>query len=118
MIYGKIYLKDDRQLLIEEVMFAANAFERMRGLLGRPKLQPNQAMLIKPCSSVHTVGMSYPLDLVFLSRDFKVKKIVTGLVPLRMAFCFGSNMVIEMHAGSLSKLNLQLESQLLWEKSR
>lgn len=117
MIHGKIYLAEGKQLLINDVMLTESMSERMRGLLFRPPLQSNQALLIKPCSSIHTFGMSYPLDLVFLSKTFKVNKIVANLKPLRMASSFGSHMVIEMLAGSLSNTPITNNTQLIWEEA-
>ena len=117
MIYGRIYCAQDRRLLIEEVMSTGNAFERMRGLLWRPKLQSHQAMLINPCTSIHTIGMGYALDVIFLSKDFRVTKMVENLLPWRMTSAFGSKMVIEMLAGTLGQLNLETGSQLIWEEA-
>jgi hypothetical protein len=88
----------------------------MRGLLGRPPLQVDQALLITSCSSVHTIGMTYPIDLAFLNKDWEIKKIVKSLVPWRMAWSFGSNMVLEMTPGTIKNLNLDIDVQLLWEE--
>ena len=43
--------------------------ERMRGLLGRPPLRPGQALLIDDCNMVHTIGMRYAIDVVFVDRE-------------------------------------------------
>jgi len=95
-------------------MYATSPLERMRGLLGRPPLQVDQALLITSCSSIHTIGMKYPIDLAFLDKDWEIKKIVKSLVPWRMASSFGSNMVLEMPSGTIEKLNLNASMQLIW----
>ena len=97
-------------------MYATSPLERMRGLLGRPPLQVDQALLITSCSSVHTIGMTYPIDLAFLNKDWEIKKIVKSLVPWHMAWSFGSNMVLEMTPGTIKNLNLDIDVQLLWEE--
>jgi len=88
----------------------------MRGLLGRPPLQKDQALLITSCSSVHTIGMTYPIDLAFLNKDWQIKKIVKSLIPWRMACSFGSNMVLEMPSGTIESLDLNTNMQLIWKE--
>ena len=97
-------------------MCTNNPIERMRGLLGKTPLQNDQALLITSCSSVHTIGMTYPIDLAFLDKHWKIRKIVKSLVPWRMAWSFGSNMVLEMSPGTIDKLNLNSNMQLIWKE--
>ena len=85
-------------------------------MLGRPPLQKDQALLITSCASIHTFGMTYPLDLVFLNKHWQIKKIIQSLVPWRMAWSFGSCMVLEMKSGTIESLNLDTDMQLLWEE--
>jgi len=89
--------------------------ERMRGLLWRPVLSPQQALLIAPCSSVHTFGMSYGLDLIYLNRDWTIRKLVGELPPRRVSACIGAAMVVEMHPGRIRELGLHTGQQLRWE---
>lgn len=87
----------------------------MCGLLGWPPLTADEALLIKPCSSVHTLWMRYPLDLAYLSRDWTIRKLVRNIVPWRLSACPGAAMVIEMKAGRIHELDLQIGQQLRWE---
>ncbi len=116
MKVGSISRQDNQQCLLNNVMCTSNPFERMRGLLGRPPLQKDQTLLITSCSSVHTFGMVYPIGLVFLDRHWQIKKIVKSLVPWRIAWSFGSNMVLEMTPETIESLNLDADVQLLWEE--
>ncbi|MBV9774768.1 MAG: DUF192 domain-containing protein [Gemmatimonadetes bacterium] len=54
---------------------------RLRGLLGRPALAPGEGMLLTPCSGVHMVGMTYPIDVAFLDRAGAVVALYHGLAP-------------------------------------
>ncbi len=49
-----------------DAALADRPWSRMRGLLGRPAPHPGCGLLISPCGSVHTLGMAYPIDVVFL----------------------------------------------------
>lgn len=115
MIHGRVHRAQDHQCLIIKARLTSNIFERMRGLLGRPRLESGEALLIKPCSSVHTIGMKYPLDLAFLDKDWTIIKTVSSLKPWRMAACPAAHMVIELLTGSLNRLQLTHGLQLEWQ---
>ncbi|HWU83827.1 MAG TPA: DUF192 domain-containing protein, partial [Rhodocyclaceae bacterium] len=88
--------------------------ERLRGLLGRPRLQPGEALLIDPCPSVHTIGMTYPLDLLFLDADFRLLKQVSRLRPLGWSACRNARATVELAPGSLDSLALNTGDRLEW----
>ena len=50
-------------------------FDRMRGLLGRRVLPIGQGLLIENCGSVHTVGMRFPIDVIFLDHAWQVQRV-------------------------------------------
>ena len=75
-------------------------WERLRGLLGRPQLENDQALWIKPCNSVHSGFMHYALDLVYLDGEHRVLRCVRGFRPWRLSFCAGARSVLELDAGA------------------
>ncbi len=89
-----------------DVMLAATLLARMRGLLWRPALGPAQAMLLRPCNLVHTLGMRYPIDVVFLRRDGTVLRIAPALPPRRMCGHWGADEVLELAAGEAARCGL------------
>ncbi len=56
--------------------------ERVRGLLGRDGLEPDEALLLKRTRSVHTFGMRFPIAVVLLDDDLRVVA-VKRMVPRR-----------------------------------
>lgn len=100
--------------ILSKVARTTNAWDRLRGLLGRPRLQNGEGLLIDPCPSVHTIGMSYPLDLVFLDADFRLLKQVSALKPLRWAACTNARATLELAPGSLEALALTPGDHLEW----
>lgn len=119
MIIGKLSNQgDDNKKSIPHVMQTNNIFERMRGLLGRKPLSPDQALLITSCSSIHTFFMQYPIDLAFLNKDWQIKKIIHALKPFRLAWVPGASMVLEMPSGSIDKFNLKEKTILVWEDKK
>jgi hypothetical protein len=87
-------------IVARELEGAFTAATRRRGLLGRPALAPGTGLLIAPCSSVHTWTMQFAIDVIFVARDGRVRKVVTQLQPWRLAFGIGSFAVVELPAGS------------------
>lgn len=111
---GAIHRASDDACLIPLTWKTANTWERMRGLLGRQALGPGQALLIDPCPSVHTLGMAYPIDLVFLDANYRVLKLVPQLKPSRWAGCAGARATIELAPGAIAALALSLGDVLQW----
>lgn len=67
-------------------------------MLGRP-LGPHDALLIRPCSRVHTFGVGYPIDAVFCDGEMKVLEVQT-LPPRSVSSRVrGARTVIELRAG-------------------
>ena len=82
---------------------ARTLWQRMRGLLGRDGLPHGHALWIQRCGSVHTVGMRFAIDLVFLSRDNAVVRVIPDVRPGH-PFVWGgwkAATVIESAAGGL-----------------
>lgn len=77
-------------------MIADNFFSRARGLLFRRPLQVGEGLLIRPCNSVHTWFMRYPIDVIYLDADNEVTKIVENMTPWRLSFAKNARSVIEV----------------------
>ena len=100
--------------VIRKVRKTSNFFERMRGLLGTKKLENDEGLLITPCSSVHTFGMPYTIDVIFLDNQLNIVKIVNSLKPWRMAACNSASMVLELCADNINNLHIKIGQQLEW----
>ncbi len=84
---------------VAECRVASRFLERLRGLLlTDPSSRDARGLLLAPCSSVHTFGMSYPLDLVFLDRGGGVVRVCGGVPPGRVVPCAGAYAVLERRA--------------------
>ncbi|WP_341503846.1 DUF192 domain-containing protein [Gallaecimonas sp. GXIMD4217] len=101
--------------LWRQVWRADRPWTRARGLLGRPRLEEGQGMLILPCNSVHSWWMGYPLDLVYLDGGGRVVKLVEGLKPWRFSACRQARAVLELAPGAIGKHALQVGDELSWK---
>jgi uncharacterized membrane protein (UPF0127 family) len=84
---------------------------RLIGLAGLPALAPGQGLLIPRCASVQTVGMRFPIDVVFvrLARDRVVLAVRESIPPLRIVRTSGasSTAAIELAAGEARRHGLR-----------
>jgi uncharacterized membrane protein (UPF0127 family) len=71
----------------------------------------DNALLIPRCRSVHTFGMRFRLDLVFVDRDWRVVRLVRNVGPQRFVSCRDAAAVIEVRAGAGDRLRAGLS---LW----
>lgn len=85
---------------------------RAIGLLGTDPLCPATALWLRPCAAVHTVGMRYSIDVVFLDPQGQVIKMVSPLLPFRWAACRRAYSVIELRRGVAEQLGLQVGDEL------
>ncbi len=85
-----------------KVAVADGPIQRMIGLMFSKSLGEKDGLLITPCNSIHTFFMRYELDIVFLSRDNKVIKVIRNMKPWRMTWMyFKASKVLEMMGGTL-----------------
>ena len=88
-------------ILATSVEIADTSRTRRKGLLGRASLSSGQGLWIIPCESVHTWFMHFPIDLIYLSRDHRVQKLRSDMVPWRWSACLSAGSVLELAAGSI-----------------
>ncbi|MGF6244463.1 uncharacterized membrane protein (UPF0127 family) [Paraburkholderia sp. GAS38] len=91
--------------------------ERMRGLLGRDHLPLDEALLIKRCWSVHTFGMGFAIDVLFLDRHQRVVAIHRDVPKRRMLFNLRATQTLELPAGSAGRHQLSVGASLVLKAS-
>ena len=116
MNYGVLYSGNEKKIFLNRVMQTSSVLERMRGLLFREPLDEDEGLIIKKCSAIHTIGMKYPIDVIFLSEDFCIKRIFMNVRPYRFCISPGSSMVLETVSGIVKKNNILIDMFLSWEK--
>ena len=77
-----------------EILVARSPLARLLGLALRPR-PPAHALLLPRCSSVHTFGMRFPLDLIWLDSEGRVLRVDEAVPPWRVRSCRGAAAVLE-----------------------
>jgi uncharacterized membrane protein (UPF0127 family) len=100
------------------VELATSFVSRSVGLLGRARLPEGDALWIQgtklvACNSIHTFFMRFAIDVLFVDRNLKVKKVYRDLRPWRMTWPVGSAFsVFELPAGTLKSISVEVGDQL------
>ena len=100
----------------DSVAIADTSAKRRTGLLKHKGLLPGQGLWIVPCEAVHTIGMKFPIDVVFLSKKKRVMKIRKDMGRWRFAISIFAHSVLELPAGTLEESGTVPGDQLEFEK--
>jgi uncharacterized protein len=90
------------------VVHAHGTRARLRGLAGLDRLPAGWALRIPHCRSVHTFGMRFPLDVLFLDREGDVARVARGVPPGRLIACSRARAVLETNAGEADRFLQEL----------
>lgn len=89
------------------VRVARSWWARARGLLGRRAPAPGTGLLIPGCRSIHTLGMRYPIDVLFVDESGCIRAIHSAVAPWRsLVYCRNARFTIEMAAGEAGKMQM------------
>lgn len=100
-------------VLVADVTVATTWWMRAKGLLGRRSLEPGAAMVFPRCRSIHTVGMQFPIDVLFVDKTWRVVAIQPNLGPWRIVGPFWKAWAaIELAAGSIARADPHMGDQL------
>ena len=81
------------------LLVAADRRARRRGLARIDALPASHALLLEPCRSVHTIGMRFALDLLWLDGNGALVRLDQAVAPRRLRTCRSARSVIEVTAG-------------------
>jgi uncharacterized membrane protein (UPF0127 family) len=103
----------DGVIIADKVNIADTYFLRLKGLLKKKEIGRREALLIYPCKQIHTFGMKFRIDAVFLSANNEVVHVVHAMPPGRISrFVKDACMVLELHEGMLSEHNIKKHDDL------
>lgn len=103
-------------ILADTADLADTGKTRRTGLLKHERLNPGEGLWIVPCESVHTFFMKFPIDLVYLDKKRKVRKIRHSVPAWRLSACLTAHSILELPAGTLERTGTQVGDELVIEK--
>jgi hypothetical protein len=103
-------------VLADRVVKADTSATRRVGLLHHKSLSPGEGLWIAPCESVHTFFMKFPIDLIYLDKRLRVRKVRHAVPPWRLSACFTAHSVLELRAGSAAETGTAVGDELAMEE--
>ena len=96
------------RIVVDHVEIADSLWRQTVGLLGRDSLETDAGLWLEPCNGVHTIGMRFAIDLMFLNRDGVALKLFPNVPPSRMVGIYlRARVVVELPAGTLSRQKIE-----------
>src|SRR5450432_1718356 len=82
-----VYNKTRETFVATDTGVADNYLRRLVGLLGKSRRWANNGsgLWIVPCKGVHTIGMMFPIDLIFLDKEHEVVHLEEHVRPFRIS---------------------------------
>ena len=112
----KVVNTTSKTVILAEAELAESFGRRLKGLLGRKTLAPGQGMVIRPCRSIHTVGMTFPIDVGFVDEKGCLCRVVENLPPGKLGVgAREARYVIEAPAGTFAAVGVQEGDQVTLE---
>lgn len=106
-----------RNAILGDAVEVADTSEKRRvGLLRHERLAPGEGLWIKPCESVHTFFMKFAIDLVYIDKKLKVRKVRSAVPPWRLSACLTAHSILELPAGTIERTGTQAGDELSIEK--
>ena len=98
-----------------KALHAKSFMHRLRGLIGIKTLAKDQGMLFEPGGSIHTLGMRFPIDVLFLDKNGMILANHNRILPYRLCFAPPkTRYVLEVAENALDKFNLESGQRLCW----
>jgi uncharacterized membrane protein (UPF0127 family) len=82
---------------------ADTSARRRTGLLKHTSLGAGEGLWIVPCKSIHMFFMKFTLDVVYLDKKYRVKKVIRDLKPWRISLCLSAHSVLELPVGTIDR---------------
>jgi hypothetical protein len=97
----------------EQITIADTSIRRLVGLLGKRSLASGCGLFIVPSQAIHTVGMAFPIDVVFVDKKYSVVGVRKAVRPYRLTRVFWKALgVIELPVGTIHGSRTEVGDQL------
>ncbi|MCX5681442.1 MAG: DUF192 domain-containing protein [Candidatus Omnitrophica bacterium] len=104
-------------ILSSNAILAKSFFERARGLLGKSKLEDNEALIIPQCPSIHMFFMKFAIDVIFADKACNVVGLVKNIKPFSLSTFFPRGyFAIELKAGTIDASGTKIGDVLSFEE--
>ena len=112
----EIWIARAKVPLASRAQMARSLRDRLVGLLGRSVLDEGEGLILLTCRSIHTIGMRFAIDAVFVDGRWQVVHICNALPPWRMSpIVWRASAVVELPAGTVGRTHLAVGDRVVLE---
>jgi uncharacterized membrane protein (UPF0127 family) len=109
----RVYNTTKSRCLGEQISMADSSLSRLVGLLGKRSLAPGCGLFIVPSQAIHTVGMAFPIDVIFVDKKYNVLGVREAVRPFRVTRVFWKALgVLELPVGTISSSCTEVGDQI------
>lgn len=109
-----VYNESRECFLSLNITRADTSFERLKGLIGRLRLKYDEGLWLVPSSGVHTIGVLFPLDLIYLDENYRVIHLIEFFRAFRIApLRANAESVLQLPIHTIFSSQTKLGDQLL-----
>jgi uncharacterized membrane protein (UPF0127 family) len=109
----RVYNQSKSSCLGEQISMADSSLRRLVGLLGKRSLAPGCGLFIVPSQAIHTVGMAFPIDVIFVDKKYNVVGLREAVPPFRITRIFWKALgVLELPPGTIRDSRTEVGDQL------
>ena len=101
----------------DSISLADTSAARNVGLLKHRSLERGSGLWIVPCEGIHTFFMKFAIDVIYIDRKERVRKVVRSIAPWRLSFCLSAHSGLELTAGTIEETATARGDQLEFEKA-
>lgn len=100
-------------VLATKLKVADGFYSRLKGLIGSSFFTAGEGLWMAQCRAIHTIGMRFPIDVIFVDRDLIVRKTVKSLRPFcPIVGCLSAKSVLELPEGSIEKAQVEVGDRI------
>ena len=93
----------------EKPLWARDFFSRLKGLLGKNDFGENDGLLISPCSQIHSIGMRFNFDAVYLDNMYRIVALYENIGKNRiLPYNIAVRNVLELPQGTIQQKGLEV----------
>lgn len=97
------------RVVVARLELARTLWKQTVGLLGRSRLAANSGIWLEPCNSIHTFGMQFAIDVLFLDASGGLVYTVQCMKPWRVCWpVWRARVVVEIPEGTIAARDIQV----------
>lgn len=102
-----MYLYLNSKIICKNIEVAETFYSRFKGLMFRKNMNDIDGLLLKKCKSIHMFFMKFPIDVIFVDKNFNIVKICENIKPWHITgYYYKAAHAIEFRAGFIKENNI------------